>query len=733
MQFTENFSNIKKIEYLNQLPFDEFCLHMDPDSKKEDLKNSFKTLKTFTSQHIKSKGKVTRFFTYSCKSNNDVGGRLFCGNSLQNLTCKFRGFLCNGNTTDIDMCNAHPTILKYLCDINDVPCSSLEKYINNRDDILNQFDDRKVAKKMFLSAINNDKLNRKEKNAFFIEFDKETKRIQKDICKIDDYQHIVNLHSTKLYNMTGSALNRILCHFENRILQTAISLLTKNQYEIMTPMFDGLIIYGDHYNNNILLNHITESVENEFYGLNMEWDYKPHNDDIVMPDGFEPLSLIIDKLNSYEKVKENFELDHIKIINRGVFLRKYDNAHVCFTDSKLKMSYSHMSYEWYDEKQCKVIQSKFIPKWLHDIGMYFKDDCGVYPNKKLCPNNIYNLWTPFNMENVDDWEHMPNELKIIRNHIKILCGNNEEHALYFEKWIGQMIQYPEVKSNFPIIISDEGAGKGSLMRLFEKMLGCKKVMETTSPSRDVWGDFNGEMEHSFLVNLNELSKKETMECDHRIKGLITDPNLTINHKGTNKFNITSYHRFIGTTNNEEAGISTQKGDRRKWIVRASDELKGNSKYFNDFFKMIDNINVVKTCYEYFKKLPDLDKFNSLPMPVSEHQEELQEISKSPVERWVVSYVEHHYYNPIQTHEKLLSKDLFIKFKQWSDVNAKNYTLSNVSFGCKLKNLKIDGVEKGPLVRGCSSFNFDLQKMKLSLKINELVDDNNEDIIDYDNF
>jgi len=425
-------------------------------------------------------------------------------------------------------------------------------------------------------------------------------------------------------------------------------------------MFDGLIIYNDHYNNNDLLIDITQSVEDEFYGLNMEWDYKQHNDDIVMPDDFEPLSLIMDKLNSYEKVKDQFELDHIKIINRGVFLRKYDNAHVCFTDSKLKMSYSHMSYEWYDEKQCKVIQSKFIPKWLHDIGMYFKDDCGVYPNKKLCPNNIYNLWTPFNMENVDDWEHMPNELNIIRNHIKILCGNNQEHALYFEKWIGQMIQYPEVKSNFPIIISDEGAGKGSLMRLFEKMLGCKKVMETTSPSRDVWGEFNGEMENSFLVNLNELSKKETMECDHRIKGLITDPNLTINHKGTNKF-------------------------------------------------------------------------NSLPMPISEHQEELQEISTSPVERWVVSYVEQHYYHPQQYHEKLLSKDLFIKFKQWSDVNAKNYTLSNVSFGCKLKNLKIDGIEKGPQVKGSKTFNFDLQKMKLSLGINDLVDDEDDDIIDYDNF
>lgn len=732
MEFIERIDDLSKIEYLNQMSFSDFCEYMNPDSKKEDLKNSFKTMKTICSQHIKSKGQCTRWFAYSSKSNNDIGGRLFCGNSIQNLCANFRGFICDGITTDIDMKNAHPNILRYLCDVNGIPCSSLKNYIINRDEILNEFDDRSVAKKLFLSAINNDKLNRKESNLFFIEFDSEMKRISKQLCKVSEYQHIVNLPSSKKYNLTGSALNRILCHFENRILHNAINLLRTNEYEIMTPMFDGMLIYGDHYDNHKLLNDITESVEHEFIDLNMEWAYKPHYTEIVIPDEFESTAVILDRINSYDKVKELFEQTHIKIINRGLILRKYDNAHIPFTDSKLKFSYGHMTYEYYDHEKYQVKSSTFIPIWFLDQNINRKDDCGVYPNDKLCPKDIYNLWTPFAMENVIEWDHHASGLEMIRKHILILCDNDESIALYFEKWIGQMIAYPEVKSNFPIIISDEGAGKGTLMRLFEKMLGQKKVMETTTPSRDVWGEFNSAMEHSFLVNLNELSKKETMECDHRIKGLITDPQLTINHKGTNKYDITSYHRFIGTTNNEEAGIKTQHGDRRKWIVRASDELKGNHSYFKEIYSLLDDVNLIKTCYEYFKNIPDLDKFNQLPLPINEFNEEIKEVNTCCISRWVREYISDHYYSEYQVHNRLLARDLYSKFRNWCKSNGKEYNINNIQFGVRLKNLRIDGIDKGPLVKGCKSFNFDLQKMKSHYKMTA-SDDDGDDIIDYDSF
>ncbi len=54
------------------------------------------------------------------------------------------------------------------------------------------------------------------------------------------------------------------------------------------------------------------------------------------------------------------------------------------------------------------------------------------------------------------------------------------------------------------MISDEGAGKTSLIYLLAKFMGGKKVLDTNDPARDVWGNFNSLMMGAFLVNLNEL-------------------------------------------------------------------------------------------------------------------------------------------------------------------------------------------------------------------------------------
>ena len=47
------------------------------------------------------------------------------------------------NIKDIDMVNAHPTILYNLCQKNKVTCNILKNYTENRDIILESFGDNK--------------------------------------------------------------------------------------------------------------------------------------------------------------------------------------------------------------------------------------------------------------------------------------------------------------------------------------------------------------------------------------------------------------------------------------------------------------------------------------------------------------------------------------------------------------------------------------------------------------
>lgn len=97
----------------------------------------------------------------------------------------------------------------------------------------------------------------------------------------------------KTYNYNGSAINRILCYYENIILQHAIHIINLHGIEIAVLMFDGLMIYGNHYSNKLLLSEITDYVESKMPGLQMKWTYKEHDNELHVPDDFDETQINI--------------------------------------------------------------------------------------------------------------------------------------------------------------------------------------------------------------------------------------------------------------------------------------------------------------------------------------------------------------------------------------------------------------------------------------------------------
>jgi hypothetical protein len=399
-------------------------------------------------------------------------------------------------------------------------------------------------------------------------------------------------------------------------------------------------------------------------------------------------STIESKFTFDEMVKE-FELTHCKIINKGFYIKQEDEKNIIMTKPHLITSYENLTYQKIIKE--KITDCNFINDWIkNNPSMRCYDDVECYPDLSQCPSNIFNTWRPFAMELVKEYEPNMEALQMMRYHIKVLCNNNEYTSNYMESWIAQMVQYPAIKSNCPTIISKQGAGKGTLLKLISAMIGDDKYFETTTPSRDVWGDFNGRMANTFLVNLDELSRKESVECEGKIKGLITNPKMTINEKGVKQYGIISYHRFIGTTNHEDP-LKIENDDRRNWIVRASDELIGNTEYFNKINEYLKDINVIKTCFEYFKSIPDMQNFNKLKMPISEYQQDMKDANISPIENWIKSFTLEHYY---EDNVELIGKKQFDLFNEWCKNSGIDYKINLQAFGLRMKRLNINGIEKG---------------------------------------
>lgn len=712
---------LNRIEYLDSLPFDTISSFYKCKDKTE-LKTQYEILKHFCKVNIKDRGQTTRLYSYSLSTPLGNGGRLYSGNSIQGLNSTVRGFLMDGITTDIDMKNAHPTILKYICLKHNILCPYLTEYVEKRDTVLNNFDGytKDEAKTLFLCAMNDNKTKRLKngiKNSFFKSFDKEMKHLQITISSLECYADIKSsVPSDKKFNWNGSALNRVLCMFENQILQACISVLNRKDIEIATLMFDGLMCYGDFYSDNNLLMQITEGINNKFENLNMVWDYKPHKKDIIMNDDF-VVTVPDTEYISFNDTRTEFELTHCKIINKSFFVKEMTDNIFIMNRQQLSTSYEHLAYQKKDLDGNVLGDYNFINDWLKFPLMRCKEDIGVYPDASKCPSNHFNSWKPFAMELITKYEPDEKAVEFFKKHILILCGNDKLIAEYFEKWIAQMIQFPAVKSICPVLISKEGAGKGSLMQLLGNMMGQSKIFETSNPARDVWGDFNGRMATTFFVNLNELSKKETAESEGKIKALITDPKITINNKGVSQYDINSFHRFLITTNNLDP-VKTTTDDRRKIIIRSSDELIGDKDYFNKLYELLGNENAVKSCFEYFKSIPNMEQFNKLEMPNTEFHTNMKEANVSLEEQWVKSFIID---NITEVEVQLTSSDVYCLFNDWLVLNGfKDYKTNSLKLNLKLSNMNIEGLVKGKHTNKGNTKLFIIATMKTHFNIGCLL-------------
>jgi hypothetical protein len=289
-------------------------------------------------------------------------------------------------------------------------------------------------------------------------------------------------------------------------------------------------------------------------------------------------------------------------------------------------------------------------------------------------------------------DYIKNEegLNFILNHIKILCNHENEIFDYFIKWIGQMLQYPATKSIIPTLISQEGAGKGTLILLIKKMIGSKRVFESCDPKRDVFGCFNNLMASAYFVVLNEVGQHD-LEVG-KFKQLITDGSLVINNKGINAIDTTSYHRFMITTNKEEP-VQTKKGDRRNLVIRSSDELCGKKEeYFTKMYEYLDDINVIRTVYDYFKSIPNLDKFGLIKIPVTEYQRDLQELSMSPIEQCIIHLVQDTTIDNENNIIEMTCNELFSYFLTFLSSQKIEYNINSIKFHVRLKHLNIKGVD-----------------------------------------
>ena len=698
-------------------------------------------LQNYLNLYDKSKnGFITTFYQPA-----HLWGRIMPTNYLSQ--CIFhrptRHSFCNDKLIDIDMVNCHPVLICQIAKQNDISLPNLELYASNpiqyRAEVAEYYNcSVETAKKLFIRIIyggkytrwvNENELNdtltplpfitimEQELNEFKNRVYDENLHIRDDILKKTPEKW----KDCSIEQIKNSVMSFWCQSIERVIQESSIQYLVK-EYKLkitnIIPCQDGFMLLKNDYNPD-MIEKIQDNVLKE-HNINIKFVEKPFNETFEIPISVtnDDNEIEIDDEETFEYIANEFEKTHCKIINKSIFVKTTDNKTVLMSLSNLETAYSHMSYKQVDNFG-KLEKYPFIKKWVghtHNIRRY--EDMDVYPNPLKCPSYILNMWSPFACEKLTTpYEKNQEGLNCILNHIKILCDNDEIVYDYFIKWIAQMIQFPEVKTVCITLISAEGSGKGTLMRLIQRMIGNDKYYETSKPSRDVWGEFNAIMKDTFFINLNELSKQEALQAEGVIKTLITDEAMTINQKGISQYSMRSYHRFMATTNTEDP-MRTKKGDRRNLIIRSSDEKKGDNEYFDMLNDYLDNMDVIRTCYDYFKSIEGMNNFRDIKLPTTEYQEDMKGMNECFIEQWLKYFVEQ---NCELENITLASGRVYDAFKSWCELNKVKYDITSVKFAVRLKNLKINGVEKGAHTKRGNTLIFDIVKMKKYFNIGELVE------------
>ena len=570
--------------------------------------------------------------------------------SLQSLKRAIRETLVYDTHTDVDIKNCHLVLLAQYCKEKGVVCECVNDYVDNRAVRLQEIIDdhqvtRKQAKELILVMMyGGNIINYCMTNGFEVSkplpewvtnLDCEMKKITTMICQMNKEIHdgVKKLKRDEYKNKETATLSYVLQIIEDRILMTAFNFFQTKKMVVETFCFDGMLVKSRDVTIDLL--EELSSYCNNITGYKVEFEIKPMEAHY--------------KVGDYRKLKDFTDYDF------GNHLDKFDQK---FMDD-LSDEGSNNTYElkktYFEKFFCKIQEPEpiilfkngatrpnmltpaaasqllkpiksgrfnswglaipFYDEWATDVNHRYYSSCDFMPYNKGLPSDqsVYNLFEGFNPSIYGPTITDKARLKLITPYLDLvqeLCGGNDEHAMYFNKYIAQIFQYPDRRPPIAIIFKGkQGTGKNMVLDAIGNMLDGKHYITSSRPT-DFFGEYAEGYYRKLLVNLNEAEGKDTFEFEGKMKSFITEDTLTMNAKYMRPVIIKNHARTIITTNKSNPiPIDTKSVDRRYVVFQTTDAyLCKSTKYWSGLYAHLRKPTVMSALYQFFMKL-DIDNMN----------------------------------------------------------------------------------------------------------------------------
>lgn len=245
------------------------------------------------------------------------------------------------------------------------------------------------------------------------------------------------------------------------------------------------------------------------------------------------------------------------------------------------------------------------------------------PGEDLGPGT-YNLWRGFAVQpKKGSWTKL-------RRHIHdIICSGDSELDQYVMGWIARLIQRPGEQGEVALVFKGKrGVGKGTVGNVLLRILGQHGIYLTQS--KHLVGNFNAHLRDAVLVFADEAFYAGDKQNESALKGLITDPYLTIEGKYQNAVTTKNVVHLL-MASNEGWVVPAGEDERRYCVLEVSDRYKQDHAYFESIYQESKSGGMEAMLYDLLRF--DLSNFNVRQVPHTSALLDQKIRSLKPLHQW----------------------------------------------------------------------------------------------------
>ena len=586
---------------------------------------------------------------------------------------------------DVDIVNCHFALLEIVCRQFNIPCPMVSEYVQDcvrvRTKLAAYMDVPEVwAKKLLIRLLYGGTYDKwakdcvKEvgmrllppKDLFIIALQSELESIwakfKSDIGTQELYKRIEGTldKQKKFAPMHARVLSAYLLGIERRVIDACMARAEERGCRLAGYYYDGFIVSGA---DNNLLEAMGNYAAQQGYPVTFEYkplEAQPAWTEELSPEELaeafpgpplaafsDPYASVYDrqvarrdfpvwaKDKPYEQVREAFEHMHFKVSETNSVAQVDSDGEVSILKKEeTKSGYPDLFYAEGAEAK------PFLKRWIQDTAARRYDKLDFLPPPKHCPDTVYNMWSGFGIEFTHpmpalDTRENKEAVTLFKEHLEILAPG---HGGYLEQFVAHIIQHPGDKpTRAHVFVSKQGAGKGQFKDAMQAMLGTRYATKTEG-FKPLIQQFNASTVGKLVIFVDEVNKKEHMEAEDILKGLISETTRTVEQKFKDRREVTDFARYFLFTNRLDP-IKMSEGDRRFAIFDCDESRISDAAYWRAMAARYSNPERIRAIFDHLKTVTvDIDFRDKATIPQTEARAEIM------TAEWYIKFISRLCYN-----------------------------------------------------------------------------------------